>query len=234
MNLEQIRELLLKIPTTLMLVAYLGYLGFDFYQFFSDPSSTYLTAKRDVETYKTTNLKLEAKLKELNEFVKSLESKKADLRKAALELQELKGSIPEAFDVPRFMEMTLTEAKKAGMKVLSLSPNGVSDKEYYSEIKFSLNCKGVFTQLLIFLERMSSVTEIVRVDSFRVTPLGSTSGRFTELSSELELKTYKYLGSKADSVAKADQGDAPASGSRSQNSTGSGKTDLGKSQKATP
>ena len=209
MNFERLKELLDKIPTMLLLVGYLGYLAFDFYTFTNDDSSALLVKRKQVEGSKEVYTKLEKKLKELNEFVKSLDVKKAELRKYASELQEVKGGIPEVFDVSKFMEMTFTEAKKAGMKVESLIPGPTTDKEYYSEHRFTLNSKGLFPQILTFLERMANVTEIVRVDSFRLVPVGE-SGKYSELRSELDIKTYQYLGSKADSVAKRDPGEGGA------------------------
>lgn len=204
MNSERLNEILEKIPFGVLLFVFLIYLGYDFYSFSNSPDSPLIEVKTRIDSAKEQKTKLELKLKQSNEFVKTLELKKAELRRLALELQDLKTTLSERLDVPSFMKMVITEAKKVGITVVSLNPNGSVNKEYYSEGTFILNFRGIFIQLLAFLDRLSNVTEIVRVENFSIKPRGTNRVKFVELEGVVELKTYRYLGTKADSVGTGD------------------------------
>jgi Tfp pilus assembly protein PilO len=197
---ERINEIIEKIPITLLLVCYFGYLGFDYYSFIKDESSPLLMKSANIEAVTQSNKKIEERIKKLDDFLKSLDAKKVELRRLAQELHETQGTLSETIDVPAIMKMTLTEAEKVGLRVLSLTPSGSNAKEYYVEQTFQLTFRGVYIQLIAFLKRLSAVRQIVRVDTFKIKPLVSNRSRFVELDGTLEIKTYKYLGSKADSL----------------------------------
>jgi Tfp pilus assembly protein PilO len=208
---ERINEIIDKVPITLLLAAYLAYLGFDYYTFMNDESSPLLMKNANVQAVSQSNKKIEEKIKKLNDFVRSLEVKKVELRNLAQELHETQSTLSETIDVPAFMKMTWTEARKVGLRVLSLTPSGSSSKEYYAEQSFTLSFRGVYAQLIAFLNRLSEVRQIVRVETFKIKPVSSVRSRYVELEGSLEIFTYKYLGSKTD-------GTDPSSGNTSSKS----------------
>jgi Tfp pilus assembly protein PilO len=212
-NSEKINEILDKIPISLFLLAYLGYLGMDYYNFQNDPTSDLIRKQNEITVAKQSNQKLASKLKEFKEFVKTLEVKKAEIRKLAQELHEAKATLSENLDIPAFMKMTITEARKVGLRVISLKPTDSSTKEYYTEQLFLFTFRGVYVQVLAFLERLANVSQIVRVEEFSMRPVGSSQAKYVELEGTIELKTYKYIGSKADSLGSGDQGNAQGQGS---------------------
>jgi type IV pilus assembly protein PilO len=211
-NSEKINDLVNKIPISFLMFCYLGYLAFDYYTFENDPASPLLSKKTEIAAAKENNTKLENKLKQSSEFVKTLEQKKLELRRIAQDLQDVKGTLSETIDVPAFMKMVITEAKKVGLTVSSLKPMGSSEKEYYAEHVFLLSFRGVFVQLAAFLERLANVSQVVRVDSFSMKPIGSSKSKYVDLEGTVEIKSYRYLGSKADSIGSADSpaSEAPA------------------------
>jgi Tfp pilus assembly protein PilO len=208
-NAEKINEVVEKIPISLLLVAYLGYVGFDFYNFQNDPGSLLLQKKAEVVTLKENNGRAEIKLKQYQEFVRNLETKKTELRKLAQELQEAKASLSETIDIPAFMKLAITEAKKVGLTVSSLKPGESRAKEYYAEQDFSLTFKGVYIQLVAFLDRISNVTQIVRVENLNLHAASPAQGKFVELSGDVRIQAYKYVGSKADTVGASENISTP-------------------------
>jgi Tfp pilus assembly protein PilO len=202
-NTDRIIELINRfiIPVVFLLLAYVGY---DTYTFFTDPAQPILTKQKEIDTANLNRTKLEKKLKEVNTFVESLEQKKVELRRLAQELQGMKETLSDRVDTANFMKMVLTESKKVGVTVLSLKPAGSVSKEYYTEQNFSFQYRGVFAQVVNFLERMTNVAEIVRVDNFNMKPVGVSKGKLVQLEGTLELKTFTYLGSKADTLGSAD------------------------------
>jgi len=193
MNSDRLKEILNKIPFSVLLLAYIGYLGFDYQTFTTDPASPLVSKQGQVESIKADTQKLQSKLKEANEFLASLEGKKLEIRKLAQELEEVKDALSENLDIPEFMKTAVTEATKVGLRVVSIKPTESTKHEFYAEQAFEMTFSGVYVQLLVFLERMSNVQKIVRVDNFAIRPRGSASSKYVELEGIVELKVYRYL-----------------------------------------
>ena len=126
-----------------------------------------------------------------------------------LELQNMKEVLSEKSDVPAFMKMLIIEAKRMGVSVVALKPNGSQDKEFYSESTFQMSIQGVFVQVISFLDRISNVSEIVKIDMIELSPVASSQQQYVVLNGKIDLKTYKYRGSVADSVGKSDKNNTP-------------------------
>jgi hypothetical protein len=65
-----------------------------------------------------------------------------------------------------------------------------------------MDFRGVYLQLLVFLERLANLERIVRTENITMHPVSSQKAAYVELEGKLELKTYKYQGSKADDLVK--------------------------------
>jgi Tfp pilus assembly protein PilO len=204
-NSDKLKEIIEKIPFSFLLVLYLGYLGSEYYAFENDEASAKVMKVKEVSNQKAMNLRLEAKVKELSQFAKTLDQKKVELRRLAQDLQEVKASLPESVDVPAFMKMIITEAKKLNLTVMGLNPTGVANQEYYAEQSFTLTFRCIFAQLVAFLDRLSNLNQIVRIDAIRLRTSGSDSARFVFVEGELELSTFKYRGSKADTLGQTNE-----------------------------
>ncbi len=122
----------------------------------------------------------------------------------------MKSTLTENNDIPSFMKLVLTEAKRVGLMVTSLSPLPSLTKQYYIEQPFDLSFQGVYIQLIAFLDRLAQSERIVRVDDFTVKPRGNTAkaNRFVELEVTIKVRTYVYLGTPEDEVATQGGSDA--------------------------
>lgn len=204
MSSDKIREIFEKLPLSFLVFVYLAYLAYGYYSFTNDSNSPLLQKRQQIELIKQQNGKLETKIIQLSDFARTLESKKEELRRLAQDLQEMKTNLPEELDIPEFMKTVITEAKKVGLTVLSLKPNDTVKAEYYVEQKFTMTFRGAFIQLLAFLERLANVTEIVRIENFDMKSTGSSRARYVELEGSVEIKTYQYVGSKADMLGQTE------------------------------
>ncbi|OFZ78787.1 MAG: hypothetical protein A2583_09665 [Bdellovibrionales bacterium RIFOXYD1_FULL_53_11] len=194
-----------RVPFGLLLVLFLGYEGYGLYSFLNDASSPLLQKKSQIETSRKEINSLKEQLKQAEEFYRTLEAKKIQLRELAKKLDEMKGTLSEQLDVPGFMKTVVTEAKRIGIKVLGLKPKGAVVKEFYIEQPFEMAFHGVYVQLVVFLERIASSQKITRVDNFSIKSVGSSLSKYVELDGTVELKVYRYLASKADELAKSGQ-----------------------------
>jgi Tfp pilus assembly protein PilO len=189
-----------KIPFTLLLFAYLGYLAIDWYLWSSTSDGALQQRIGQVVALKNEVNGLNTKVKQGEEFYRTLEKKKAQIRELAHTLDEKKAVLSEDLDVAAFMKTVFVEAHKSGVGVLKLDPKETKAYEYYEEKKFELTFHAVFVQLIVFLDRMANTQRIVRVENFQMKPVSNTNAKFVELEGVIELKTYRYAVSKADEI----------------------------------
>ena len=200
MNFDRIRELLEKVPVPLITLVVVAYFGYDYYSFMNHSDSPLFLKNSEFVAVQGENDKLRTRVLALTKFIRELESKKVELRQLASKLDEMKTTLSDSFDVPSFMRMAVTEAKKIGLTVVALRPQAAVDREYYSEQPFEFSFKGVYVQLLVFLHRMAQTQTIVRVDNFTLKPSGSRSTGYTRLEGVIQIKGYRYIRSKADEL----------------------------------
>lgn len=200
MDFDKIKEFLNRIPFTMILFVYLLYLGYNTYEFLEGADSP---LQEKIAEYKKEEIKvkdLEKKLTETKEFIKNLDVKRQTLRNLSVQLNETRASLSEDLDIPAFIKMVVTEAKKVGLTVLSIQPTEEKVQELYVEQRFEMQYRGVFVQLLVFLQRLASVQKIIRTDEIDIRPVSTSSSRFVEIQGKIILQTYRYSGNKADEV----------------------------------
>lgn len=203
MDIEKLKEKLAKIPVIPALLVWATFLGWEYYSYESSDTSPLVQKRIEKENVRNENAGLETQLKRVKEFAKNLEIKRLEIRNLTLELDSLKATISEDLNLPDFMKSTLTEARKVGLTVLSLKPTLGSKHEYYAEQAFDLKFRGAFVQVVVFLDRLANMQKVVRVDNFEMKPLGSNMAKIVELQGTVEIKAYRYVGSKADDLGKA-------------------------------
>ncbi len=208
MDVESLKNLINRIPFIPLFIGIIAYLCFDAYVFTYgkilsyEPGSDYISKQKQIEAKKLENIHIKEKIEKAVEFWKTLESKKKELQNLAKDLDGMKATLSEHLDVPEFMKLILTEAKKVGLTVLGLKPISQNKKEYYTENSFELGFRGAYVQLLVFLDRLSESQRVIRVDNFLIKPKGNPQARFVELEGTIQVKGYYYLGSKLDEVKK--------------------------------
>ena len=134
--MERLRELLDKIPMSLIVMAFVAYLGWDAYDFSNGESSELVQARSQLDTTRKDN---EAKKKEIasaKEFYEKLELKRLELRALAQQLDQLKATLSERLDIPAFMRTVDLEASRVGLRILSFKPTSAKAEEYYLEQSF--------------------------------------------------------------------------------------------------
>lgn len=198
----------------LVFAVLMGYLGWDYYTFTTDPTSELGVQRSQLEQKKTDVIAKERKIEDAKGFYANLEKKRDELRALSTELATMKSTLTETIDIPAFMKLVLTEAKKVGLSVTSLAPLPSVNRTYYTEQPFDLTFQGVYVQFIAFLDRLSQAERIVRVDDFSIRPRGGTNrtGKFIDLEGTLKVRSYVYLGTKEDELATRAGGEQPPAG----------------------
>ncbi|MCC7442189.1 MAG: type 4a pilus biogenesis protein PilO [Bdellovibrionales bacterium] len=202
--MDQAKELLNKVPYSLLAFAALAYMAFDWYQFENAPESPLLMKLAEEQSSLQEVQTLEAKVKKAVEFQRALDAKRAELRALAEELSGLKASLSEEIDVPALIKTVVTEADRIGLRIESFAPTAETKGEFYVEKTFSMKVKGVYQQVVVFLDRLSALNRIIRVDGMDFAPTGPQTARYVDLGGQLRIHAYRYANSKADEIARAE------------------------------
>lgn len=202
-----LKEIFGRLPLELILVFGVAYFGYDYYTFHYDPSSELLQKEAQLVTAKAENEVLKAKVKEGEIFFSTLDQKKIAIREYARRLDQAKASLPDTVDMPQLMKSVITEAKRAGITVVSLKPSGGTTHENYIEQKLELKFKGSYVQMLVLLDHLSVLKQIVHPDDIALKPQqNATGGRIIILEGQMDLKTFTYKATSADDIAKGSRG----------------------------
>ena len=85
------------------------------------------------------------------------------------------------------------KARSAGVELENIVNHKVSEKkEFYEKLKVSVTVRGLFTQVLIFLSKLTGLTEIITVESFNMENLSQNKGK-NEVKMRLDIYGYRYI-----------------------------------------
>jgi Tfp pilus assembly protein PilO len=202
--MNQLKDILSKIPAVALLAAYALYLGYDYYEFTHDASSPLIQKQSQVDDAKKQSLDMQDKIKKAKEFYANLETRRGELRALALQLNELKATLSESLDLGVFIGTVVKEADKVGLQVQGIKPSELKESEYYTEQSFDMGFHGFYVQLLVLLDHLAGLERIIRVDKFTIRSSSPATAQYVDLEGTLQLKTYRYKGTDADKLGTSD------------------------------
>jgi len=190
-------EALKRFPSLLLLAAWIGYLAYNVYEFEYSESGEAHRLQAQVKQADSELDGMRKKKKEGEAVLKSLDSKKEEIREQARKLAGYQGALSEAADIPNL------KARKLEIRVEKMEPGRKNQKEYYLEQEFRLNMKGNFQQIVLFMHRISQLQRILKVGNFSLkkSPI-SLSSRSVTLDAGISVNAYQYTVSKEDSLSK--------------------------------
>ena len=86
-------------------------------------------------------------------------------------------------------------AKSSGVNMKDITNHSaVETQEFYEKIKISVTVKGLFSQVLVFLSKLTGLTEIISVDSFTLEEAqrGKYVGSSNEITMRMDIYGYRY------------------------------------------
>jgi type IV pilus assembly protein PilO len=204
-------EALKRFPSLLLLAGFIGYLAYNVYEFEYSETGEIQKLQGQVKQADTELDGMRKKKKEGEAFLKSLDSKKEEIRDQAKKLSGYQGALSEAADIPNLIKILLTEARKLEIRVDRMEPGKKNQKEFYLEQEFKLDVKGSFQQILMFMHRISQLQRILKVGNFNLKKSSiSLSSRSVTLDSSISVNAYQYTVSKEDALSnEADSKGAP-------------------------
>lgn len=187
----------------ILMIGCVLYYAHDFYfVFLKEPESPLLVKKNEVRTVTEETQKLKKRVDELSEFEKKLESMREDVKKIVEDLAEARKALPESVGMPDFMKLVISESKRVGLTVVSVTPMPSVKKDYYLEYPVEVRYRGVYAQLVSYLKRLSGLERIINVDKFDIKPVSLANAKYVQIEGSLRLVTFSYVGSGADGIGK--------------------------------
>ena len=101
--------------------------------------------------------------------------------------------IPDKVTSSMILNHLNEKARLAGVVLENIVNHKVSEtKEFYEKLKVSVTVRGPFTQILIFLSKLTSLTEIITVESFNMdNPSQEKNQR--EVKIRMDIYGYRYI-----------------------------------------
>ncbi|MCX5811021.1 MAG: type 4a pilus biogenesis protein PilO [Proteobacteria bacterium] len=108
-------------------------------------------------------------------------------------LQQMLKQLPETKDIPNLLRNISTVGTETRLKITYFEPRPVQNKEYYSELPFSIRYIGPFHHIGYFFDGIRKLERIINVTSFSISPDSKKEPGKLNLTGECTAKTYVYL-----------------------------------------
>ena len=100
--------------------------------------------------------------------------------------------IPDKVSSSMILNHLNEKARTSGVELENIVNHRVSEKkEFYEKLKVSVTVRGLFTQILIFLSKLTSLTEIITVESFTMEEMAQKGRR--EVKMRMDIYGYRYI-----------------------------------------
>lgn len=209
--MDKLKDLLSKLKWIHVIILIAASIGWA--QYMIDQSEIESREQGIVDAQKNLS-NIKAKVAEAEAFQKEFEAKKIKYNSMVKALQEMQGALPKEFFLPELLSELLREAKQIGIEITAITPDpGEERKPLYNSLGFTIETKGTFIQIFIFMDRLSHMTRLMNVQSINFVKDGRpsvtlggefgsfagskfTGGRigYPGVSSSIRVVTYRYRG----------------------------------------
>ncbi len=115
-----------------------------------------------------------------------------DLALAEAELAELATFLPEQKEIPGLLENVSILGAKVGLENILFQPQPEMPQDFYAMIPVKVDLAGSYNDLGVFLDSISKMNRILRVDSMTLTREKQKTGGST-LKVNCNFVTYRFL-----------------------------------------
>lgn len=131
----------------------------------------YTTYKAMDDQNRASRAALKAKQDEIAQL-KPYEAQKTEMEQKIAsynqQLESLNRIVPEEKEAPQFMKMMQAEAARAGIEIRRYTAMATSQKEFFTEVPFSMDLDGPYYALLKFFEDVSRMDRIVNMTGLKM------------------------------------------------------------------
>lgn len=151
------------------------------------PKRAEIQAKDD-EINKLTNEKAEKEI-----IAANLDAFKKEYEKLDAKLAQAVKMLPNEREIPELLFSVSNLVEQSGLELEVFEPLPEVPQEFYAEVPVSINVKGEFTQLAVFLDKLGKLHRIVNLTDLSVTKTDTQAGGFVALAAKGKITTYRFL-----------------------------------------
>ena len=177
-----------------MLVAVMsfGFAGL-YYMFKYDDGKS---IRAEMQTLNINKEKVKAEIDNLKLEVSTLQETDKVMNQMGLEINQFLEFIPKELTSSKILNNLNNTARNSGVNIENIiNSHSFVREDFYEKIKVSLVIKGVFSQLLVFLSKLTSLRELITVESFTMESMARQNRRaaFGELKMRMDMYSYRYI-----------------------------------------
>lgn len=143
---------------------------------------------KDDEINRLTNEKAEKEI-----IAANLDAFKKEYEKLDAKLAQAVKMLPNEREIPELLFSVSNLVEQSGLELEVFEPLPEVPQEFYAEVPVSINVKGEFTQLAVFLDKLGKLHRIVNLTDLSVTKTDTQAGGFVALAAKGKITTYRFL-----------------------------------------
>ncbi len=117
---------------------------------------------------------------------------RAEMAEAQLMFQKASNLLPQQQEIPALLANVSDLGRNSGLEILSFKPGAENAKAFYAEIPISIDIRGPYHNVGVFLDKVSKMSRIVSVSSLKISSPKEEEGEMI-LKTGLKLVTYRFV-----------------------------------------
>ncbi len=142
-----------------------------------------------INSLKTSISAEEKKLAELKKAAAESQALEAEIAKLEAEFSQLLTLLPDQREIPGLLDSISRLASEAGLEQVSFQPQPEKLMDFYAAIPVRLELVGGYNELGVFLDRVSKLDRIVKVDNLTLSRLKQPP----KLQVSCTVLTYRFV-----------------------------------------
>ena len=157
--------------------------------------------KQEIYSLEEEQNKVKKSIEDLETELTNLQNMDKTMSLIGDEINKFLRFIPNTVNASMILNHLNEKARSSGVELENIVNQSSSEKkEFYEKLKVSVTVRGLFTQILIFLSKLTGLTEIITVENFNMEHLSRDKGQ-REVRMKMDIYGYRYI---APIIAKQD------------------------------
>ncbi|MDE0119205.1 MAG: type 4a pilus biogenesis protein PilO [Bdellovibrionales bacterium] len=151
--------------------------------------------KDETQSLEKQKAAVQEKIEVVDFELKQLQEMDKAIRLMGNEINKFLQFIPNKLTSSMILNHLNIHAKSAGVDMQNIQNHStVEDHEFYEKIKISVTVTGLFSQVLVFLSKLTGLTEIITIGRFNLSEVRQRRyvGGLNEIKMEMDIYGYRY------------------------------------------
>ncbi|SHE31733.1 type IV pilus assembly protein PilO [Desulfacinum infernum DSM 9756] len=148
----------------------------------------YKPQEKEIRRLRSSVQSQEKRLADLKKYAAQYETLMQELAKSEEEFRVLMAFLPDQREIPELLETVSGIGAQEGLENLLFQPQGEQKHEFHATIPVRLDMVGSFHQLGTFLDKISRLDRIIRVEALSLKRRNDSS-----LQVSCNLQTFRFL-----------------------------------------